>query len=832
MRWLPGIVHARPLRAILAVSCLAATWLSIRFTLPSPIVPSVFSTAAFDRDGYLLGASAGGDGQWRFPEGDSIPRRFASAMLAAEDHRFRWHPGIDPVSVVRAIRHNLSGSGGRQGASTITMQLARLSRKARGANIQRGWGAKLLETWLAIRFELVLSKREILSQYCAHAPFGGNVVGLEAASWRWYGKAPADLSWGEAAALAAIPKAPHRLRPQGDVDGLKARRDRILQTLLVSKAIDSLTWSLAKDEPLPGKPFPLPRDAPHLLALLKSQGEGARWATGIDLNLQRSLNRLVHEHSQELLGQGIHGLAMVVCELPENGTPPVVRAWIGGTQTGPGTTDVDLALAPRSTGSTLKPFLYGLLLDQGRILPKQWLLDVPTRYGDFRPQNASGSWEGLVPANEALARSLNIPWVRQLRDLGVQPFHEFLRNAGLWHLFRPAEDYGLALGLGAGEASLSELVALYAALGSNGVSRPLDLATSRGGRKSRIAGPPSGGGASGSMKSAHAAFLAGNPDPSEAKRILSPAATWLVLDALRLPGRTEEEASWKAWAGNRPVAWKTGTSFGHRDAWAIGVTPRWVVGVWAGNPMGDGRPHLWGSTAAAPLMFRALPLLPVDKRSWFAPTPDLEGVEVCPDTHWKRSALCPGGTVDAAPHAARSAPPDPYHRIYHLDAQDRQVDAACEPTSGQHTDTLLVPPPAASSYLLSIHPGRLPSLPPIRPDCQNLPRENNMEVLLPEDGSTITLPVDLTGEPQKMVAEVRHRLPDAVVRCFLDQQDLGENARFRSWPLQPTAGSHVLVCSDDAGETVRSRFQIRLSSKTSRQTPLPSTTKMGTMDHQ
>ena len=319
--WFTGSVLRR---ALLLVSCLTTTWIALRATLPSPIVPCVFSTAAFDRDGILLGASAGGDGQWRFPSGDSVPWRFAQAIQAAEDHRFRWHLGVDPVAVIRAMRHNVSHSTSRQGASTLSMQLARLSRKARGASAHRGWMAKALEVWLAVRLELTLSKSRILAQYCAHAPFGGNVVGLEAASWRWFGKSPKDLSWGEAAALAAIPKAPHRLRPQGDVDGLRARRDQILSTLLAKGTIDSLTWSLARSEPLPGLPHRLPRETPHLLERLKSQASGVRWATGIDLNLQRSLTHLVHEHQQELLSQGIHGMALIVCELPADGSAPVV----------------------------------------------------------------------------------------------------------------------------------------------------------------------------------------------------------------------------------------------------------------------------------------------------------------------------------------------------------------------------------------------------------------------------------------------------------------------------------------------------------------------------
>ncbi|MBK8803403.1 MAG: transglycosylase domain-containing protein [Fibrobacteres bacterium] len=601
------------------------------------------------------------------------------------------------------------------------MQLARISRRARGSDAHRSWWAKAVEVWLSLRVEAAWPKERILRAYCAHAPFGGNVVGLEAASWRWYGKRSQDLSWGEAALLAAIPNAPARLRPQGDTARLRARRDWILSRLQVAGDIDSMEAQLARSEPLPQTPHALPQIAPHVVELFQARGAQKRWHSELDADLQAQVAQLAKEQVQDLRGQGIRGVAVVVAQLRE-GAPPAIRSWIGGVGgTGSDAWQVDLALAPRSPGSTVKPFLYGLLLDQGLVLPRQWIFDVPTRFGDFRPANASGKFEGLVAADQALARSLNVPWVRELRLLGVEPFQDLLVRSGMWHLFRPAQDYGLALALGAGEASLVELVGMYAGLANEGVAKAMDLGATQDGSLLRVGGPPQGGGATGSLEAAHRAFLAAMNGPGREERFLSPGAAWLTLKALRIGGRIEEEAAWKAFAAGRPVAWKTGTSFGHRDAWTIGITPGWVVGVGGQSPRRWQAPAL-GAPASGPL--------DVSDSAAFAPG-------------W--------------PGAGKAAPIDSFYQVIQLDsARTFQVDAACHPLDQQVRETLLVAPVGSGSYYRETYPGRLPSLPPVRPDCHAVARQASMEVLLPEANTVLTLPIDLSGEPERMVVELRH----------------------------------------------------------------------------
>jgi len=765
------------------------------------------STAILDAHGRLLGATVAADGQWRFPDGDCVPWRFREAVLAAEDRRFLSHPGIDPWAVARALRDNFRPHRRLQGASTITMQAARLLRRSQGRAPRRTLFAKLSETALALRLELWCRKPTILALWSANAPFGGNVVGLEAASWRWYGTPPEDLTWGQCATLAALPNAPSRLL--GTAEGrlaLVARRDAILARLRAQGVLDSVEWSLARTEPLPDHPHALPSAAPHALARLARVAPGRRWTTTLDLDLQSEVLRLARSQLADLSLQGVQGLSVLVVEVPGGDTLPRLRAWIGDA----GPQAVDLALAPRSTASTLKPFLYGLLLDQGRILPKQWLLDIPSRWGDYRPLNASGRFDGAVPADLALSRSLNVPWVRELHGIGVEPFLGLLRRAGLGHLHRDAEGYGLSLVLGGAEASLAELASAYASFARGGVAAPFLLARS-GDRTLVLGGPP----AEGQLpprtpdeadRQAEDAMR----EPGRSRRILSPEAAWTVLEALRRPGRIEEEEAWKAFAGARPLAWKTGTSFGFRDAWTVAVRPRWVVAVWAGDPGGTGRPGLWGSTAAAPLAFRIQPLLSsAGTPRWFAPPPGLASIPVCASTGWRRSVSCPDGGTVLGPATGRAAPLDAWWRMRPFDASGTwRVRSTCADPHTTVSRPVLELPAAVEALLRQSGSTPMPDAPAWREGCDPSDLGGQIQILIPENGSRVLLPRDIDGTVQKLAIQVGHRRRDAAVRCFLDQTDLGISERFRDFLVQPSPGTHTVLCQDDEGSQARARFSV------------------------
>ena len=439
----------------------AAVLVAYIFCLPRDIFKNVsYSTVIEDRNGELLGARIAADGQWRFPPTDNVPEKFRTAIVEFEDRWFYWHPGVNPVAIARAAVGNIKAGHVTSGGSTITMQVIRLSRGK-----ERTLWQKVIEATLATRLELRHSKRHILALYSAHAPFGGNVVGLEAASWRYFGRPPEELSWGEAATLAVLPNSPADIHPGRNRERLLEKRNRLLDNLFKHGKLDSLDLELAKDEPLPFEPVALPRDARHLTEHYVKQSPGQRVRTTLDIHLQRQVEEIADQWNDEFSVTGINDLAAVVLDVKTGD----VLAYVGNADPDrkrPGS-DVDIARSPRSTGSVLKPVLYCSLLQEGEILPNTLLPDVPVNLNGFSPQNFNRQFVGAAPASEALARSLNVPAVHMLRKFGVPRFLDILRKAGLSTLNKSASHYGLSLILGGGEATLLDITSMYAKMSAS-----------------------------------------------------------------------------------------------------------------------------------------------------------------------------------------------------------------------------------------------------------------------------------------------------------------------------------------------------------------------------
>ncbi len=347
----------------LTVVVLLAYW----FCLPKPLFDSPLSFVLTDYKGALLGARIAPDGQWRFPPGDTIPAKFIESVLTFEDRRFYYHPGIDPLSIGRAVVQNVRNGRVVSGGSTITMQVIRMAL----GNRRRTLWQKLKEMVMATRLELKCSKDEILSSYIANAPFGGNVIGLEAAAWRYYGKKPSLLSWAEAATLAVLPNSPGLIHPGRNRTALLKKRDRLLNKLRETGVLDSLTWHLAKMEELPEQVYPLPQLAPHLLELIRLKFSGirrkSRIMSTVDASLQKKLNQILLRHQQILSFNGIHNLAAMIVNVDQGH----LLAYAGNVVGAGKEHDefVDVAKASRSTGSILKPFLYASMLHDGMLLP-------------------------------------------------------------------------------------------------------------------------------------------------------------------------------------------------------------------------------------------------------------------------------------------------------------------------------------------------------------------------------------------------------------------------------------------------------------------------------
>ncbi|HTF18169.1 MAG TPA: penicillin-binding protein 1C, partial [Chryseolinea sp.] len=548
------------------VLCLALGILYF-LSLPRVLFTDPYSTVLQDRQGEMLSASIADDGQWRFPEGRTVSDKFAKSLIGYEDKRFYNHVGVDPLALLRAIRQDVAARAIVSGGSTISMQVIRLSRKGKARTV---W-EKVIEIILATRLEFRYSKEEILSLYASHAPFGGNVVGLDAACWRYFGRPSTQLSWGEAAMLAVLPNAPSMMHPGKNRDQLKKKRDRLLTRMQQAGLIDEETRRLSSAEAMPEAPQPLPRLAHHLLARAENEGyRGTVVSATIRRDLQTQVESVVKDHHVRLRSNEIHNIAALVLDV-ESGE---ALGYVGNIPGGTGTheSEVDVITAPRSTGSILKPFLYAAMLDEGQLLPQALLPDVPTMINGFVPRNFTRQYDGAVHADEALVRSLNVPAVHLLRMYRYEKFYNLLRDMGMRSLTRPADHYGLALILGGAEGTLWDVAGMYASM-----ARTLNHVDDYSGSDRY------------DRRDFHAAVYrtTGRQDTTlrarESSSWLSAASIYQTFDALTELSRPGEESGWRNFSSSRKIAWKTGTSFGFRDGWAIGVTPTHVVAVWVGN---------------------------------------------------------------------------------------------------------------------------------------------------------------------------------------------------------------------------------------------------------
>lgn len=747
-----------------------------------PLFDDPLSTVLLDRDGVLLGATVASDGQWRMPPQDSLPERFVECLLQFEDRNFHKHWGVHIPSLVRAWKQNRASGRTVSGGSTITMQVARMSHKGS----RRTYWNKIRETLLALRIEMRYDKDEILRMYGANAPFGGNVVGLDAAAWRWFGRDAWRLSWAEYAMLAVLPNAPARMHPGRERDALRSKRDRLLGRMLEIGRIDSLEWSLALAEPIPDAPIPLPRRAPHLLATLQQQGQGGtRIRSTLEGTLQDRTMAMTEQHAGALRANEVHNAAVLILDLPTG----EVLAYVGNLPSAGAehAGSVDIVRARRSTGSLLKPFLYADMLQHGELMPDQLVADLPTRYEGFAPRNYDEQFSGAVPASRALARSLNVPAVRALREHGIDRTLRLLRSMGLRHLDRSADHYGLSLILGGGESTLWELTGAYASLG-----RILLHGTQAFDRSSIL--PPT---------------LSMDPEEDfdpKTKEPIGVAAAYHTIQALQELQRPETESGWQHFAGNERIAWKTGTSFGHRDAWAIGLTDRYAVGVWTGNASGEGRPGLTGSLAAAPLLFELFGALP-DGHGFDVPYDALERMAVCRRSGHRAGSDCtPVDTTWTIPQGIRT-PLCPYHRIILVNAEGTH---RVRPGNDARAVPWFILPPAMEAYLGALDASYSP-VPPWAPGLTPEDGGEVMEIIYPERGARLFVPVQLDGTHGQVGLEAAHREQDAVLYWSLDGEHIASTRGEHRIAVYLPQGRHELTLTDHYGRFRSTTFTVERS---------------------
>lgn len=754
------------------------------FCLPSKLFIVPTATVVESREGIMLGARIANDGQWRFPKMDSVPWRFEQSILLFEDEYFYKHPGFNPISIGKALWQNLTTKK-RRGGSTLTQQVIRLSRK----NKQRNYVEKLIEIVQSTRLEVRYSKEEILNFYASNAPFGGNVVGLETASWRYFGLPSDDLSWGQSAALAVLPNAPSLIFPGKNETLLKQKRDRLLLKLFEKQTIDQTTYELALDEKLPGKPFPLPQTASHFTEKVRKEHSGRRIQTTIDYDLQKKTNRIVKSHYNHLSQNQINNLAVLVLAVDTK----EVLAYIGNAPTTAENNNyVNIVNKVRSTGSILKPFLYTAMLDEGELLPNTLVADIPTVINGYRPENFNKQYSGAVPASIALSRSLNIPAVRMLRSYGLERFYNNLQKLNFTNIKRDVNYYGLTLILGGAESSLWDITNAYAGIAStlnffNGSSSEY--------RTSEFADPIY-------VKNEEVDFgKIVNKAP-----VFNAGAIYNTLNTLQEVNRPQGEENWSFLNNSQSIAWKTGTSYGFKDAWAVGVTTKYAIGVWVGNADGEGRPGLTGIQTAAPILFDILDVLPAS--DWFAiPYDEMIETDICQKSGQLAGVFCDEVSFEYIPKNGIRTPACRYHQKVFLNlSESERVNSSCYEISEMKQKNWFALPPVLEYYYAGLHP-EYKSLPNFAAGCLQ-EGEHTMEFIFPKKNETILLPKDFDENVNDVIFKLAHRSPESTVFWYLNKNYMGSTQTFHEIALAPKPGQYQLTATDQEGNELKQIIEV------------------------
>ncbi len=726
---------------------LAALAISFIPLATAPYLAAEPSPELLDRNGRTLHVFLNSREQWCLPRPlDQISPWLRQATLAAEDQRFESHGGIDGAAILRAAVQNARGGRIVSGASTLPMQVAKL-----GGLDSRSFAGKLRQAALALRLDRQAGKPALLAAYLNKAPYGMNLVGAEAAARRWFGRTAAELTLPEAALLAALPRAPTALDPLAHPERARRARNHVLARMHAEGMIDEARLAESLAAPLGARIHPFPAAAPHLAMRLRPalRAPNPPRAT-LDAAIQAEAQRLL-AHRLEVWGSEIDSGAALVIDvrtaevLAHVGSPDFFHERAG---------QFDATRAERSPGSTLKPFTYALALERGRLYPTERLLDDTLDLGRWRPRNFGGGHAGLVPADQALRRSLNVPAVLIFGRLGEQAMQDFLRAAGLSTLTRSAGFYGYGMALGNCEARLDQLAGAYAMLAALGDWRPLRWTLAQS---------------------------AASPI-----RLLERDTCLALYQMLEqpLPGRPARQPT-GALPSAPPVCWKTGTSTGNRDAWAFVYNGQYVVGVWFGNH--DGRPsrRLIGAEAALPMaarLFQSLPARP--EPAWPAMAADeLRPVQICPASGLPIAGACPHAESVLLPRG-------PF--------LDRICEVHWPAPAGGVVERW---PASARGWDLAAVGQPPPNQPPPDPDRAGRP----FEIIMPAYGGRYLLTGEPGGDRLRLESSLDQQGP---VHWFQNDRYLGASQPGRPLMLELTAGSHRLVCVAPTAERAVSEFHV------------------------
>ncbi len=772
-----------PKKLALSIALLTLTFYAAIHLVPLPerLDAPVSTTVSYD-DGEIAHVFLADDDKWRIKTShDQVDPDYIEALIELEDRRFWDHPGVDPFAVVRAGWSNVTSGSVVSGASTITMQVVRMAEPR-----PRTLRSKAVESFRAVQLEMHYSKEEILDMYLNLLPFGHNYEGLETGAQVYFGHDASNLDAAQIATLLAVPQAPHLRTPSPNNEAnLRSARNDIAAQLFDEDALPRgmVSERIGRDEALEvveAQPVPtgferMPREIPHVAHRLKHRYPDApNIETTVNRSTQQIVERRLQRHRADIERLGADHASAVVMDHRTG----ELKAAVGNFEHSTGAPGQDIAAfdASRSTGSLLKPFLLARAIDKGEATPSMRIPDIPVDFGGYRPQNFHGNYDGLVRLDDALQRSLNIPFVNLLNDVGVDDFLVMLHRIGAPYPDAPPDDHGLSYAVGGVDATPLEVATMFSSLARRGDAVDVRML---GDDTDRLA-------------------------PTLMHGAISPEAAWMVTRIMQGRDRPGFPGRIALRGGPSPYAWKTGTSMGFRDAWTAGFGPRYVVVVWTGNL--DHRPgrNLVGERAAAPLFFDIIES--VDRATgadWEPPPEDLGSIEVCSFSGHLPTSACEETETVHHPRSSVPTEPCPYHAEIDVDVHTGEATTpACRGDRQVETETFVRLPSSVRSYFELTGHGEDP-MPDFAPECRARTGGDGPSISSPPNGTTISLMPGVPAQSQKIPLEAHGdggQLNWFVNGRFLARVDDGE----RVW-WKPVEGEHEFVVTDAGGraETVQ-----------------------------
>ncbi|MFZ1748950.1 MAG: penicillin-binding protein 1C [Saprospiraceae bacterium] len=744
--------------------------------MPLPDSKPSYSNVLYSKEGTLLSATISSEQQWCFPMDEDIPLQLSQCIITYEDEYMAYHPGINPISALRAMVTNIQSGKISRGASTIPMQVMRMKNK----HASRNWVNKIKETLGAVKYSLTTRDRNIVREWCEIAPFGGNTIGVKAAALRYFGRSLDQLSWAEYALLAVMPNGPSSANLTKNRNALRKKRNFLLQKLQHKGYFDVSELELFLGEELPIETKSIPQYAYHtLLFLTKKYPNKNIFRSTIPFDIQVSIQDMLERESSFLKIDDIRNLAAVVIDIQTN----QLIAYQGNVISGAGKFSyVDVAQAPRSYGSLLKPLLYAHTLETTQLLPSEMVADIPTSIGDFQPQNFDKKYRGAVHFEDVLIQSLNVPSVRVLNTVGLQSFYDLIKRLDIAYLTKGVDHYGLSIILGGGESSLWDLSRIYKGFAQNYTNQPDPF------REVQCLIDEKVSSSKNSFK-----FSASTMDH--------------LVKAMADLTRPREEKSWELYSTDYKIAWKTGTSFGHKDAWALGFNGKYMVGIWVGNEGGEGRFDLTGITKAAPVLFKVFNVLP--NNQWFARPPQYskkEIISVCKESGKLAGPLCKKVLKMNTEYTSYKYQPCTYHQAVMLNEAGLALSEDCYAYAVKR-DTIFTLPSYMEYYYKVAHRDYR-DLPTYDPSCQPV-NSTACKIIYPYDDLKIFLPKEKIDKLNELVVKAYHREKNAKLYWFLD--DLYINTT-REMPhdmiLMVGKGIHTLTITDQRGNRDQIVFEI------------------------